>query len=183
VGCKIVAISDSKGGIYNKQGLDPHKVLQHKIETGSVINFPQAENVSNEELVELKVDILCPAALEKAITEKNAPRIRAKIVAELANGPTTPEASEVLYHNGVFVIPDFLCNAGGVTVSYFEWVQCLHKCYWEEEEVHQRLGKNMRKAFQAVLAESLKRKVSMRLAAYIVAVARVAEAMKLRGWV
>jgi len=183
LGSKIVAVSDSRGAIYSRQGLDPHKVLQHKIETGSVINFPQAENVSNDELLELKVDILCPAALENVITEKNAPRIGARIVAALANGPITPEADEVLNHNGVLVIPDILCNAGGVTVSYFEWVQCLNRHYWDEEEVHQRLGKNMTKAFQAVLAESLKRKVSMRLAAYIVAVARVAEAMKLRGWV
>ena len=183
LGCRIVAVSDTKGGIYNQQGLDPHQVLQHKIETGSVINFPQAENISNAELLELKADILCPAGLETVLTEKNAPRIKARIVAELANGPTTPEADEVLYHNGLFVIPDFVCNAGGVTVSYFEWVQSLNRYYWDEEEVHQRLGKIMTKAFQAVLAESLNRKVSMRLAAYIVAIARVAEVMKLRGWV
>ncbi len=183
LGCKIVAVSDTKGGIYNQQGLDPHQLLQHKTETGSVINFPQAENISNAELLELKADILCPAGLETVLTEKNAPRIKARIVAELANGPTTPEADEILYHNGVFSIPDFLCNAGGVTVSYFEWVQSLNRYYWDEEEVHQRLGKIMTKAFQAVLAESLNRKVSMRLAAYIIAVARVAEAMRMRGWV
>ncbi len=182
-GAKIVAVSDSKGGIYNKQGLDPNKVLQHKMETGSVINFPQAENIRNSELLELKVDILSPAGLETVITEKNAPGIKAKIVAELANGPTTPEADKVLYQNGVFVIPDLLCNAGGVTVSYFEWVQSLYRLYWEEAEVHQRLGEKMTKAFQVVLAESLKRKINMRSAAYIVAVVRVAEAMKLRGWV
>jgi len=183
LGCKITAISDSKGGIYNKQGLDPHKVLLHKTETDSVINFPQAENISNAELLELKVDILCPAGLETVLTEENAPRVKARIVAELANGPTTPEADEVLYHNGVFGIPDFLCNAGGVTVSYFEWVQSLSRYYWDENEVHQRLGKQMTQAFRAVLAESLKRKIKMRTAAYIVAVTRVAEAMKLRGWV
>jgi len=180
---KIVAVSDSKGGIYNEQGLDPHQVLQHKTETGSVINFPQAENISNAELLELKVDILCPAGLETVLTGENAPRIRARLVAELANGPTTPEADEVLYQNGIFNIPDFLCNAGGVTVSYFEWVQGLNRYYWDENEIHQRLGEKMIKAFQAVLAESLKRKVNMRLAAYIVAVHRVAEAMELRGWV
>jgi len=183
LGSKIIAVSDSKGGIYNQQGLDPHQVLQHKIETGSVINFPQAENISNAELLELGVDILCPAGLETMLTETNAGNVKAKIVAELANGPTTPEADEILYSNEVFIIPDFLCNAGGVTVSYFEWVQSLGRYYWDESEIHQRLGKIMTKAFQAVLAESLKRKVSMRLAAYIVAVARVAEAMKLRGWV
>jgi len=180
---KIIAVSDSKGGIYNKQGLDPHRVLQHKVETGSVINFPQAENISNGELLELKVDILCPAGLETVLTKENAPRIKARIVAELANGPTTPEADEVLYHNGIFSIPDFLCNAGGVTVSYFEWVQSSARYYWDENEVHQRLGEKMTKAFQTVLAESLKRKINMRLAAYVVAVARVTEAMKLRGWV
>jgi glutamate dehydrogenase (NAD(P)+) len=181
-GSKIIAISDSRGGIYNKKGLEPSKVLQHKEETGSVINFPQAENIDNAELLELSVDILCPAGLETVLTEKNAPKIKAKIIAELANGPTTPAADEILYQNGVFNIPDFLCNAGGVTVSYFEWVQGLNRYYWYEDEVHQRLGKVMTKAFQAVLAESLKRKINMRLAAYIVAVSRVAEAVKLRGW-
>jgi len=182
LGSKIIAVSDSKGGIYNKQGLEPRKVLQHKTETGSVINFPEAENITNDELLELEVTVLCPAALENVIVEENASKIKAKLVTALANGPITPEADEVLYNNGVFVIPDFLCNAGGVTVSYFEWVQNIYNCYWDEEEVHQRLGKNMTKAFQAVLSESLKRKVSMRLAAYIVAVARVAEAMRLKGW-
>lgn len=182
-GAKIVAVSDSKGGIYNQQGLDPYKVLQHKAETGSVMNFPQTKSISNSELLELDVDILFPAGLETVITAENAPRIKAKISAELANGPTTPEADEILYRNGVFVIPDFLCNAGGVTVSYFEWVQNSARYYWDEKEVHQRLNKHMTNAFQVVLAESLKRKVNMRVAAYIVAVARVAEAMKLRGWV
>ncbi len=183
VGSKIIAVSDSKGSIYNQQGLDPHQVLKHKTETGSVINFPKGEKISNAELLELSVDILCPAGLETVITKKNAPRIKARIVAELANGPTTPEADAILYHNGVFSIPDFLCNAGGVTVSYFEWVQGLHRYFWDEDEVHQRLGNVMTKAFRAVLAESLQRKVNMRLAAYIVAVTRVAEAVKLRGWV
>ncbi len=183
IGSKIVAVSDSKGGIYNKQGLDPHQVLKHKNETGSVMNFSKADNISNKELLELGVDVLCPAGLETVLTGENAPRIKAKIIAELANGPTTPEADRVLYDNGVFVIPDFLCNAGGVTVSYFEWVQGLHRYYWDLEEVHQQLSQIMKRAFKAVLAESLTRKVNMRLAAYIVAVNRVAEAMKLRGWV
>jgi len=181
-GSRIVAVSDSRGGIYNEQGLDPNGVLRHKVETGSVIDFPGAENISNDELLEMKVTILCPSALENVITGKNASRVKAKIVAELANGPTAPEADEELYHNGVFVIPDFLCNAGGVTASYFEWVQCLSRYYWDEGEVRQRLARHMTEAFQAVLAESLKHKVNMRAAAYIVAVARVAEAMKLRGW-
>jgi len=183
LGCKIVAVSDSKGGIYNKHGLEPRQVLEHKQKTGSVINFPEAENISNEALLELEVDVLCPAALENVITEENAPRIKAKIVAELANGPATSEADEILYQNGVFSIPDFLCNAGGVAVSYFEWVQSLDKYYWDEEDIHKRLGKIMAKAFYNVLDESLKRKIDMRLAAYVLAVSRVAEVMKLRGWV
>jgi len=182
LGSRIVAVSDSKGGIYNKQGLDPHKVFQYKAETGSVVNFGEAENISNEELLELEVAVLCPSALESVITRENASKIKAKIVAALANGPITPEADKILVDNGVFIIPDFLCNAGGVIVSYFEGVQNAYNYYWDEEEVHERLGKKMAKAFQDVLAESLKRKVSMRVAAYVVAVARVAEAMRLRGW-
>ena len=180
---KIIAIGDSKGSIHNKQGLDPHQVLQHKIETGSVVNFSHAENIGNDDLLGLDVDILCPSALENSITRGNASNIKAKIVAELANGPTTPEADEVLFHNGVFVIPDFLCNAGGVTVSYFEWVQNTYNNYWDEDEVHHRLNKKMTEAFQAVLSESLRCNVNMRQAAHVVAVARVAEAMRLRGWV
>jgi len=182
LGSKIVAVSDSKGGIYNKQGLDPHNVLQHKKKTGSVINFPEAENITNAELLELEVAVLCPSALENVITIENASKIKAKIVAALANGPITPEADKILVDNGVFVIPDFLCNPGGVIVSYFEGVQNAYNYYWDEEEVHERLGEKMTKAFQDVLSESLKSKVSMRVAAYIVAVARVAEAMRLRGW-
>ena len=182
LGSKIVAVSDSKGGIYSKQGLDPRRVFQYKAETGSVINFPGAENISNEELLELDVTVLCPSALENVITRENASKIKSKIVAALANGPITPEADEILVDNGVFIIPDFLCNAGGVTVSYFEGVQNAYNYYWDEDEVHERLSRKMTKAFQDVLLESLKSKVSMRVAAYIVAVARVAEAMRLRGW-
>ncbi|MBA7637016.1 NAD-specific glutamate dehydrogenase [subsurface metagenome] len=182
LGSKIVAVSDSKGGIYNRQGLDPHKVFQYKTQTGSVVNFADAENISDEELLELDVTVLCPSALENVITRENASKVKAKVVAALANGPITPEADEILVDKGVFVIPDFLCNAGGVIVSYFERVQNAYNYYWDEEEVHERLSKKMTKAFQDVLSESLKRKVSMRIAAYIVAVARVAEAMRLRGW-
>ena len=183
LGCKVIAISDSKGGIYNKQGLDPHLVLQYKTETGSVIGFPQAENINQAELLELEVDVLCPAGLQTAITEENVSRVKAKVIAELANGPTTPEADEVLYNNGIMVLPDILCNAGGVVVSYFEWIQGSNRLYWDEEEVHSRLSKIVTKSFHSVLAESLVRKISMRSAAYIIAVTRVAEAMKLRGWV
>lgn len=180
---KVVAVSDSRGGIYCELGLDPDAVQEHKGKTGSVINFPGTTQISNEELIELGVDILIPAALENIITEENAGKVKAKIVAELANGPTTPEADDILYKNGVFVIPDFLCNAGGVTVSYFEWVQNLYSYYWEESDVHVRLDKKMTKAFSDVLSTSQEHKTDMRTAAYMVAVQRVAEAMKLRGWV
>ncbi len=183
LGLKVVAVSDSKGGIYNPNGLDYEKVFAHKQETGSVINFPGAENITNEELLELDVDVLIPAALENQIGDWNADRIKAKIVAELANGPTTPEADEILFKNGVYVIPDFLCNAGGVTVSYFEQVQNFYLYAWDEEQVHKRLDSKMTKAFHAVHEAARKYNVHNRLGAYVVAVSRVAEAVKLRGWV
>ncbi len=182
-GSKIVAVSDSRGGIYSEKGLDPHAVLEHKRKTGSVVDFPGTTPITNEELLELDVTVLVPAALENAITAENAPRIKARIIAELANGPTTPEADEILHKNGKFVIPDFLCNAGGVTVSYFEWVQNINGYYWTIERVHEELDKKMTKAFNDVLEQYKERKVHPRLAAYLVAVQRVVEAMKLRGWV
>jgi glutamate dehydrogenase/leucine dehydrogenase len=178
-----VAVSDSRGGIYNAKGLDPRKVLAYKEKTGSVVNFPGSKNITNEELLELDVEILLPSALEGVITASNVKNIKAKIIGELANGPTSADANEALYKKGIMVIPDILCNAGGVTVSYFEWVQGLYHFWWNETEVRQKLSEIMTKAFQDVLAESLKRKVSMRKAAYLVAVGRIAEAMKLRGWV
>lgn len=181
--CKIVAISDSKGGIYNKEGFIPDTVHEYKAKTGSVINFPGSESITNEGLLELDVDILIPAALENAITDKNAENIKAKIVAELANGPTTPEADEILYKNGVHVIPDFLCNAGGVTVSYFEMVQNLYMYYWEEGEVHERLDRKMTESYHSTLHTSKKYNINMRQAAYVVAVERVVEAMKTRCWI
>ncbi len=182
-GSKIIAVSDTKGGIFSGAGLEPEAVCQHKAKTGSVINFPNTQAISNEKILELEVDILIPAALENVITEKNAPHIKAKIVAELANGPTTPEAEDVLHRKGIHVIPDFLCNAGGVTVSYFEMVQNFSMYYWDEKEVHQRLDKKMTAAYHSVLNTSKKRNINMRQAAYVVAVERVIEAMKLRGWV
>ena len=182
-GSKVIAVSDSRGGILMEEGLDADAVLEHKKKTGSVVNFPGSKPVSNAGLLELDVDLLLPSALENVITEKNAENIKAKIVGELANGPTTPEADDILYKRGVFVIPDFLCNAGGVTVSYFEWVQNLYSYYWDEDVVYERLDRKMTKAFQDVLMVSLEHKTDMRIAAYIVAVQRVAEAMKLRGWV
>ena len=183
LGARIVAVSDSRGGIHNADGLDPHQVIAHKQETGSVAGYPGADAISNAQLLELDVDILAPAALENQITAENATDIKAKIIAELANGPTTPEADDVLYEKGVYVIPDFLCNAGGVTVSYFEQVQNAYDFYWDEELVHQRLDAKMTTAFHAVDQMAKKLQISNRMAAYVVAVQRVAEACRLRGWV
>jgi glutamate dehydrogenase (NAD(P)+) len=183
LGLKVVAISDSKGGIYNEDGFDYEAALAHKQKTGSVIGFPGAKEISNEELLELDVNVLIPSALENVITEANAERIKGKISVELANGPTTPEADKILHKNGVYVIPDFLCNAGGVTVSYFEMVQNAYDYYWPEELVHERLDAKMTAAFHAVHQTAEEHKVHNRLAAYLVAVNRVAEVVKLRGWV
>jgi glutamate dehydrogenase (NAD(P)+) len=183
LGLKIVAVSDSRDGIYNPDGLDAHAVITHKNETGSVVNFPGAQSVSNGDLLELDVAVLVPAALEHQITGANAGDIKARIVAELANGPTTPEADDILHQNGAYVIPDFLCNAGGVTVSYFEQVQNAYDYYWELETVHQRLDAKMKAAFHAVHETARKYQIHNRMGAYVVAVSRVAEACKLRGWV
>ncbi len=183
LGLKVVAVSDSKGGIYTADGLDLDAVIAHKEQTGSVINFPGTKSITNEELLELDVVVLVPAALENVITAENAPRIKAKIVVELANGPTTPEADVILHQNGVHVIPDFLCNAGGVTVSYFEQVQNAYDYYWPEELVHERLDAKMTAAFHAVHEAAQKYNVHNRLGAYLVAVTRVTEACRLRGWV
>ena len=182
-GSKIVAVSDSRGGIFSKEGIEPEVVHEYKAKTGSVINFPNTESISNEEILEVEADILIPAALENVITEENAPNIKAKILAELANGPTTPEADDILYKNGVHVLPDFLCNAGGVTVSYFEMVQNFNMDYWDEKEVHERLNKKMTFAYDSVLNASKEYSINMRQAAYVVAVERVVEAMELRGWI
>jgi glutamate dehydrogenase (NAD(P)+) len=183
LGARIVAVSDSKGGIYNAAGLDPAKVIAHKQQTGSVVGYPSTESVTNEALLELDVDILAPAALENQITAENAQSIKGKIIAELANGPTTPEADDVLFENGLYVIPDFLCNAGGVTVSYFEQVQNAYDFYWPEDLVHERLDNKMTTAFHAVDQTARKYQINNRLAAYVVAVQRVAEVCRLRGWV
>jgi len=180
---RIVAISDSSGAIYNPEGLDAQRVFEHKSSTGSVAGFSGAERISQDELLELKVDVLCPSALENSINVKNAHNIKASIIVELSNGPTTPEADDILFANDVHVIPDLLCNAGGVTVSYFEMVQNTSMLYWEEEEVYRRLDKKITAAYHEVLKTSFKYKINMRQAAYIVAVKRVEEAIKLRGWV
>jgi len=175
-----VAVSDSKGGIYSSGGLDPAKVLEYKNERGSVIEYGNCKGLTNEELLELKCDILIPAALESQITSTNGGKIRAKIVAEGANGPTTPQADEILYRNGVFVIPDILANSGGVIVSYFEQVQNQMNYYWSEEEVRNKLQSTIVSAFKEVLAVSEEYKVNMRIAAYMNALKRIADAMLVR---
>jgi len=180
LGCKIIAVSDSKGGIYKPDGLDPEEVFEHKEMTGSVVNYSGSKEISNEHLLTLQCDILVPAALENQITKANASNIKAKIVAEGANGPVTPEADEILFKNGVFVIPDILANAGGVTVSYFEQVQNQMNYYWTEDEVREKLKTIMDKAFESIVAMSKEHKVNMRTAAYMLAVKRVADAMMVR---
>jgi glutamate dehydrogenase (NAD(P)+) len=181
-GARVIAISDSKGGIYNEEGLNPEEVIRHKRETGSVIDFPKARNITNEELLELDCEILVPAALENQIHENNAHKIKAKIIAEAANGPTTPEADKILFSRGIFVIPDILANAGGVTVSYFEWVQDLQAFFWKEEDVNLKLKEVIESSFYNVL-EIFKREkdIDMRTAAYMLAIGRVARAVQLRG--
>ena len=183
LGSRVIAISDSGSGVLNPHGIDAKAAVRYKTDTGALAGLPDAEPISNEELLAAKADILIPAALENVITEANASRVGAKIVAEAANGPTTPEADAILQDKGVFMIPDFLCNAGGVIVSYFETVQNRQSFYWEESEVHQRLDRKITKAFHDVLGESQERNLDMRTAAYCVAVQRVTEAMRLRGWI
>ncbi len=182
LGLKVVSVSDSKGAICCEDGLECEEVKAHKDQTGSCIGLSDTVSLSNEDLLEMDVDVLIPAALENVITAENADRIKAKIVVELANGPTTPEADRILYKNGVYVIPDFLCNAGGVVVSYFEQVQNAMNYYWDVQEVHQKLDKIMTGAFEAVHQKAQAKEVHNRLAAYLVAVARVAGAVRLRGW-
>jgi glutamate dehydrogenase (NAD(P)+) len=181
-GVHVVAVSDSGGAIYQKGGLDPDEVEAHKRETGSVAGLAGSRELEPEALLELPVDLLVPSALENVITSENAGRVRAKIVAELANGPTTPKADLTLHQNNVFVIPDILCNAGGVTVSYFEQVQNLSLDRWKLPEVHERLDERMTEAFHAVDQMRRDHETHPRLAAYLVAVQRVAEACRARGW-
>ncbi|HZY99359.1 MAG TPA: Glu/Leu/Phe/Val dehydrogenase [Candidatus Baltobacteraceae bacterium] len=180
-GYKIVAVSDSQGGVANQDGLDARGLSAHKLETGSVVGFKGGERIDNRDVLEFDCDVLVPAALEKVITSENAPRIKAKIVAEAANGPTVPEADDILFERGIMVLPDILANAGGVTVSYFEWVQDLQANFWEEDEINERLKRVMTRAFREAYEQSQRHNVSMRKGAYCVAVNRVAEATKLRG--
>ncbi len=180
-GCRIVAVSDSRGAIHNPEGIDPDAAVLYKGQNGSVSGFPSSEPISNEDLLALPVDILVPAALENQITEENAGSVRARIIAEAANGPTTPEADQMLYGNGQMVIPDILANAGGVTVSYFEWVQDKQAFFWTETEINEKLRRIMLSSFDEVLQTAKREKVDMRTAAYILAVDRVAAATRLRG--
>ncbi|MGM0470459.1 MAG: Glu/Leu/Phe/Val family dehydrogenase, partial [Promethearchaeati archaeon] len=180
---KIIAVSDTGGAIYNPNGIDAGKVYEHKNKTGSIIDFIGSIKISNEDLLELDCDVLIPAAIENAITKKNAPNIKAKILAELANGPTTPNADTILFDKGIFVIPDFLCNAGGVTVSYFEMVQGKYIYFWTEEEVFNALDKIMTNAYKNTVQTAKEFNANNRMGAYIIAIERVIEAMKLRGWI
>jgi glutamate dehydrogenase (NAD(P)+) len=180
-GATVVAVSDSQGGIYNPRGLDASTLNSWKQEHGTVVGFPGADVVTTEELLTLDCDILIPAALENQITGRIAEKIQAKVVAEAANGPTTPDADDILYDRGIFLIPDILCNAGGVTVSYFEWVQDMQSFFWTESRINESLKEIMDRAFDAVYQMSDVHEVNMRTAAYMVAVSRVAEATTLRG--
>jgi glutamate dehydrogenase (NAD(P)+) len=181
IGAKVVAITDWKAGVYNAKGLDVKALIAYNQEHRSVEGFPGADRLTNEELFKLDVDVLIPAALEEQITAANVRDIKAKLIVEGANGPTTPEAHKFLHEHGIFVVPDILANAGGVTVSYFEWVQDRHGYFWPEREVNEKLEIKMCEAFTAVLETAQKYKVDMRAAAYIVAINRVATVTKLRG--
>lgn len=183
LGMKVVAASDSKGGVYNPDGIDAKELVAYKKANGVVGGFPGAKSVTNEELLALDVCVLFPAALENTITEANAGNIKCQIICELANGPTTPEADKIIDAKGIHVIPDYLANAGGVTVSYFEQCQNAQNYYWELDEVQKRLDQKMTRAFKAVYEMSVEKKTTLREAAYLVAIKRVADAMKLRGWV
>ncbi len=181
MGATIVALSDSRGAIYNPNGISSTQVQRHKGLTGSVVGYPEAETLTNAELLELPCDILVPAALSHQITRENASRVQARVICEAANGPTTPEADAILHDRGRFVLPDILANAGGVTVSYFEWVQGLQSFFWQEPEVNAQLEKVMSTAFRQVLRTAQERNVTMRNAAYLIGVERVAQAVLTRG--
>jgi len=180
-GCKIIAVSDSKGGVLDARGLDPRKLVAHKHVAKSVVGFQGVTDVTNKELLELECDILIPAAIEQQITASNALRIKPKIIVEAANAPTTPEADQVLQNNKVVVIPDILASAGGVTASYFEWVQDLQSLFWDDEEVTERLRTIMQRAFTNVITTAHKYKTDLRTAAHLVAIDRVAHALSIRG--
>ncbi len=181
MGCKIVGLSDIKGGVYNPAGIDVHMALRYSKEHGNLAGLPGTELVTNDELMELSCDILIPAALENQLTGRNAARVKAHLVVEAANGPTTPDAEAILYDNGVTIVPDILANAGGVTVSYFEWVQDLQRFFWAEHEINDRLETIMTRSYYAIRHKAREQQTNLRMGAYLLAVARVAEATELRG--
>jgi glutamate dehydrogenase/leucine dehydrogenase len=181
MGVSVIAVSNSKGGVVNPKGLDPQQVDRYRRENGVMSGYPEGEDISNKELLELPCDILVLAALEGQVTRSNAGEIKARVIVEGANGPTSPFADSILTDNNVFVIPDILANAGGVTVSYFEWAQNVQRLYWTETDVNRRLNQVMSRAFHEVHDMAVKRKVPMRTAAYILAIGRVGEAKRLRG--
>lgn len=181
LGCKIVALSDIKGGIYNPSGIDVHLALRYSKEHGNLSGMPGTEHVTNAELLELPCDILIPAALENQLVGRNAARVKARLVVEAANGPTTPDAEAILYDKGVTIVPDILANAGGVTVSYFEWVQDLQRFFWAEHEINDRLETIMTRSYNAMRHKAREQQTNLRMGAYLLAVARVAEATELRG--
>ena len=183
LGCRLVAVSDVRGGIHHGEGLDAQAVYDHVRESGSVVEAPGTESLTNQDLLELDVDVLIPAALDRVITERNADRIKARTVVEAANHPVTPAGDAVLQDRGIIVVPDILANAGGVTVSYFEWVQNIQQFRWEEDQVNQELGKVMSKAWRNVHARATVDGIPLRLAAFAIAVEKVEHAARLRGYV
>ena len=181
IGCKIVGLSDIAGGVYNPSGIDIPLALRYSQEHGNLLGLPNTEKVSNQELLELPCDVLIPAALENQLTRENAARVRASLIVEGANGPTTPDADHILLDRGITVVPDILANAGGVTVSYFEWVQNLQHFFWTEQEINKRLEGIMNRSYQAVSLKAHEKGTNLRMGAYLLAVARVAEANQVRG--
>jgi len=181
-GARIVAVSDVNGGLYHAKGLDLRQLLRYVEANHTILGYPGADAVTNQELLELDVDVLVPAALEGQITKSNAARIRATVIAEGANGPTTPEADRILQERGITVIPDILCNAGGVVVSYFEWVQGLQSFFWDEGEVRRTMEKTLLDNLDAVVGATVRYRCDLRTAAYTIAIGRIVEAMKVRGF-
>jgi len=179
--CKIVAVSDISGGVYNASGIDVHRALRYSKEHGTLKGLPDTEHVTNAELLELPCDVLIPAALENQLTGRNASRIKANLIVEAANGPTTPDADHILNDRGATIVPDILANAGGVTVSYFEWVQDLQRFFWAEQQINSQLESIMTRSYQAVYNKSQEQDCNLRMGAYLLAVARVAEATEIRG--
>ncbi|HEX6477491.1 MAG TPA: Glu/Leu/Phe/Val dehydrogenase [Ktedonobacteraceae bacterium] len=181
MGCRVVGLSDIRGGVYNANGIDVHRALRFSKEHGNLKGMPETETVTNAELLELPCDVLVPAALENQLTGRNASRVRAQLVIEAANGPTTPEADRIFNDRGITVVPDILANAGGVTVSYFEWVQDLQRFFWAENEINHRLESIMERAYRSVHLKAMEQETNLRMGAYLLAVARVAEATEIRG--